>query len=61
MGTLEMGGAYRAMSSGYVDETWAKEHHLYGYNDIAAGKILTAPDAMGVATKDSLPILPSLR
>jgi len=44
MGTLGMAGAYMAMSKGYVDETWAKEHHLYWYNDIKAGKIPTAPD-----------------
>jgi formate dehydrogenase subunit gamma len=44
MGTLGMSGAYQAMSKGYVDETWAKEHHLYWYNDIKAGKIPTAPD-----------------
>jgi formate dehydrogenase subunit gamma len=44
MGTLGMAGAYNAMSTGYVDETWAKEHHLYWYNDIRAGKIPTAPD-----------------
>ena len=44
MGTIGMAGAYMAMSRGYVDETWAKEHHLYWYNDIRAGKIPTAPD-----------------
>jgi formate dehydrogenase subunit gamma len=44
MGTLGMAGAYQAMSRGYVDETWAKEHHLYWYNDIKAGKIPTAPE-----------------
>jgi len=44
MGTLGMAGAYTAMSTGYVDETWAKEHHLYWYNDVKAGKIPTAPD-----------------
>jgi formate dehydrogenase subunit gamma len=27
IGTLGMEGAYTAMSSGYVDENWAKEHH----------------------------------
>ena len=44
MGTLGMAGAYDAMSKGYVDEAWAREHHLYWYNDIKAGKIPTAPD-----------------
>lgn len=39
MGTLGMRGAYKAMRSGYVDETWAKEHHEYWYDDVRAGKI----------------------
>ncbi|MFY7871035.1 MAG: formate dehydrogenase subunit gamma [Limnohabitans sp.] len=39
MGTLGMRGAYSAMREGYVDETWAKEHHELWYNDIQAGKI----------------------
>jgi len=39
MGTLGMRGAYDAMRTGYVDETWAREHHEYWYDDIKAGKI----------------------
>jgi formate dehydrogenase subunit gamma len=39
MGTLGMQGAYKAMKTGYVDETWAKEHHELWYDDIKAGKI----------------------
>ncbi|MBX9612937.1 MAG: formate dehydrogenase subunit gamma [Burkholderiales bacterium] len=39
MGTLGMRGAYQAMRTGYVDETWAKEHHEYWYDDVKAGKI----------------------
>ena len=39
MGTVGMSGAYKAMKTGYVDETWAKEHHELWYNDIKAGKI----------------------
>ncbi|HSW17523.1 MAG TPA: formate dehydrogenase subunit gamma [Ramlibacter sp.] len=39
MGTLGMRGAYKAMRTGYVDETWAREHHEYWYDDIRAGKI----------------------
>lgn len=39
LGTLGMRGAYKAMKTGYVDETWAKEHHEYWYNDIVEGKI----------------------
>ncbi len=39
MGTIGMRGAYSAMRTGYVDETWAKEHHELWYKDIQAGKI----------------------
>lgn len=39
MGTVGMSGAYQAMRTGYVDETWAKEHHEYWYDDVKAGKI----------------------
>lgn len=39
MGTLGMEGAYSAMRTGYVDETWAKEHHQLWLDDIHAGKI----------------------
>ena len=38
LGTIGMQGAYRAMRDGYVDETWAKDHHAIWYNDIKAGK-----------------------
>jgi formate dehydrogenase subunit gamma len=39
IGTIGMRGAYDAMRHGYVDETWAKEHHEYWYNDVVAGKV----------------------
>ena len=39
MGTVGMEGAYQAMRTGYVDETWAKEHHQLWHDDIQAGKI----------------------
>ena len=39
LGTIGMQGAYQAMKTGYVDETWAKEHHAYWYEDVKAGKI----------------------
>jgi formate dehydrogenase subunit gamma len=48
MGTIGMRGAYKAMKTGYVDETWAKEHHELWYDDIKAGKIpaqRTAPSS----------------
>lgn len=36
MGTLGVQGAYESMRRGMVDETWAKEHHEYWYNDTKA-------------------------
>jgi formate dehydrogenase subunit gamma len=39
IGSIGMEGAYKAMKTGYVDETWAKEHHELWYDDIKAGKI----------------------
>jgi formate dehydrogenase subunit gamma len=39
LGTLGQEGAYQGMRTGYVDETWAKEHHQYWYEDVKAGKI----------------------
>ena len=39
MGTIGMAGAYQAMRTGLVDETWAKEHHGLWYDDIKSGKI----------------------
>jgi formate dehydrogenase subunit gamma len=54
MGTIGMAGAYSAMRTGYVDETWAKEHHELWYADIRAGKIpaqRTQPVAPGAPVK----------
>lgn len=39
IGTIGMQGAYQGMKTGYVDETWAREHHEFWYDDIKAGKI----------------------
>ena len=39
IGTIGMEGAYGAMRTGYVDETWAKEHHELWHADIQTGKI----------------------
>ena len=39
MGTIGMEGAYEGMRTGYVDETWAKEHHEFWHDDIKAGRI----------------------
>ena len=39
IGTIGMKDAYKAMKTGYVDETWAEEHHALWHADIQAGKI----------------------
>jgi len=38
LGTIGMRGALDAMRTGYVDETWAREHHEYWYNDVKSGR-----------------------
>ena len=54
LGTIGMQDAYKGMKTGYVDETWAKEHHEWWYNDVKAGKIpvqRSQPAATGQAAQ----------
>jgi formate dehydrogenase subunit gamma len=37
LGTIGMDGALDAMKTGLVDETWAREHHKYWYEEVKAG------------------------
>lgn len=39
IGTIGMRGAYRAMRDGWVDDSWAREHHAWWYDEVAAGRI----------------------
>jgi len=39
LGTLGMEGAYEGMRHGYVDDTWAKEHHDLWYDQVQKGEI----------------------
>lgn len=48
LGTIGMQGAYQGMKTGYVDETWAREHHEYWYDDVKAGKIPAQRSATAV-------------
>ncbi|MEO8202405.1 MAG: formate dehydrogenase subunit gamma [Betaproteobacteria bacterium] len=41
LGTIGMEGAYDGMRHGYVDEEWAKEHHLLWYEDVKSGRTST--------------------
>ena len=34
MGTIGVEGAYGNMRTGFTDETWAREHHEYWYNEV---------------------------
>ena len=56
MGTLMVQGAWTAMKTGYVDETWAKEHHSLWYEEVKAGRrperIIAAGSAQPVAGDD---------
>ena len=38
LGTIGTEGAYQGMREGYVDETWAKEHHELWYDEVKSGK-----------------------
>jgi formate dehydrogenase subunit gamma len=50
LGTVGTTGAYEGMRDGYVDETWAREHAQYWYEDVKAGRRALPsgkPDAIG--------------
>jgi formate dehydrogenase subunit gamma len=52
LGTIGMVDAYKAMRYGYVDESWAKHHHLRWYQDVVAGRArqhFVDPDAVAPA------------
>ncbi|MGE5093507.1 MAG: formate dehydrogenase subunit gamma [Betaproteobacteria bacterium] len=38
MGTLGVEGAYTAMRQGYVDEAWARQHHVLWYEEVRQGR-----------------------
>jgi formate dehydrogenase subunit gamma len=56
IGTIGMQGAYQGMKTGYVDETWAREHHEYWYDDIKAGKIPAQRTVPAAAVATSQPV-----
>jgi formate dehydrogenase subunit gamma len=49
MGTAGTKGAYEGMKTGYVDETWAREHHALWLDDINSGKVLAQRSQTSVA------------
>jgi len=38
LGTVGTEGAYQGMKTGYVDETWAREHHALWLDEVQSGK-----------------------
>lgn len=46
LGTIGVEGAYGAMRNGTVDETWAKEHHQYWYEEMKSGQAHAAGGAV---------------
>ena len=59
LGTIGMAGAYQSMKTGYVDETWAREHHEYWYEDIKAGKIPALRSTPPEAAPPAVPQAPA--
>ncbi len=51
MGTIGVAGAYEGMRTGYVDETWAKEHHEYWYTEAKAARDRGAVPVKGGAVR----------
>jgi formate dehydrogenase subunit gamma len=52
MGTIGVEHTYENMRHGYTDETWAKEHHLYWYEEVKSGR---RPEAAGGAVPAGAP------
>ena len=50
-----MKDAYKAMKTGYVDETWAEEHHALWHADIRAGKIPAQRTPLAAPPEPALP------
>ncbi len=51
LGTVGTEGALDGMTTGYVDETWAKQHHELWYDDVKTGKISAKRSAKPMRSK----------
>lgn len=56
MGTVGVKGALGAMKTGWVEESWAKEHHELWYDDIKAGKIPVQRSAQSAPSSNGKPV-----
>ena len=54
MGTIGTEGAYQAMRKGVVDETWAKEHHEYWFEETTKSTVPAAGSMHGVVAAESM-------
>ncbi len=55
LGTVGTTGAYEGMRNGYVDETWAREHAQYWYEDVKAGRRLPPSGKAAAAAATTAP------
>jgi formate dehydrogenase subunit gamma len=55
LGTVGMTGAYEGMRNGYVDETWAREHAQYWYEEVKSGKRALPSGTPGAAAAATAP------
>ena len=55
LGTVGTTGAYEGMRHGYVDETWAREHAQYWYDDVKAGRRAPPSGETGAAVGAGAP------
>ncbi len=56
IGTIGTEGAYQAMRHGVVDETWAKEHHDYWYQEVTSGKSAATTGAQQSSMAGPVPV-----
>ena len=55
LGTVGTTGAYEGMRNGYVDETWAREHAQFWYEDVKAGRRAPPSGEQGTAAATTAP------
>ena len=56
LGTLGTEGAFQGIQTGYVDETWAREHHELWYDDVKSGKMPAQRSASGPSGVPASPL-----
>jgi formate dehydrogenase subunit gamma len=54
IGTIGTERSYESMRTGFVDETWAKQHHEYWYNEAKAHQGHAPGGAPSTATASAM-------